>query len=199
MSVSKRLGLLLLITVIGALGAACGGGGGDATMMTVPDGYPYPVQTPTLINDRSHLAQGVVYDKYTSDPPTSGPHLFVPANWGISDLALPKEQPVHNMEHGGVVIWYNCNASVPASPPAAASGPLSTDDCATLRNSLSAIVAPAAQAGHHIVMTPYASMDSRIGLTAWGYLDKFNTFDQARVTMFINTFECKFDPEHFCG
>jgi hypothetical protein len=48
-------------------------------------------------------------------------------------------------------------------------------------------------------MTPYADMDGRIALTAWGFLDTFEEFDAARVQKFIDTFECNFDPEHFCG
>jgi hypothetical protein len=186
--------VLIGIVAVALLLAACGGGD-DSGDTGVPAGYPYPVQAITRINDRSHLAAGVVYSDYTSDPPTSGPHLYIPAPWGISDLALPKEEPVHNMEHGGVVVWYNCNASAPA--PAAA-GPLGTDDCARLRADLSSVVAPAVQSGKYVLMTPYSSMDSRIALTAWGYLDKFSEFDAARVTKFIDTFECKFDPEHFC-
>ncbi len=47
-------------------------------------------------------------------------------------------------------------------------------------------------------MTPYTLMDSRIALTAWGYLDTFEEFDEARVRAFIETFECNFDPEGFC-
>jgi hypothetical protein len=42
-------------------------------------------------------------------------------------------------------------------------------------------------------------MPRRIALTAWGILDEFDEFDGARVKLFIDTFECAYDPEHFCG
>ena len=44
---------------------------------------------------------------YTSNPPTSGPHSTNPMPFKISRTRRPKENLLHNMEHGGVVIWYN--------------------------------------------------------------------------------------------
>jgi hypothetical protein len=180
------------LTVVAAVGIVLGflflGGSGTGSAQ-VPAGYPYPVQAITRIQDRSHFPVGQTYDNYNSNPPTSGPHAAVPANWGISDVAIAKEQALHNMEHAGVVVWYNCNAQ-----PI-----LSAQDCTTLRNQLGSVVQAEVGAGKRVLMTPYAGMDQRIALTAWGFLDTFETFDQARVQKFIETFECNFDPEHFCG
>ena len=178
----------VLVIAVPVLIAACGGdddddGGG------VPVDYPYPVEQPTLIDDRSHFPVGEVYNDYTSDPPTSGPHANAPAAWGVSDLAVAKEVAIHNMEHAGVVVWYNCNAGAE---------PLSTEDCTKLRNDLGEIVQVEIVSGTMVVMTPYPAMDSRIALTSWGILDKFDEFDAERVQMFIDTFECNFDPENFC-
>jgi hypothetical protein len=92
------------------------------------------------------------------------------------------------MEHGGAVVWYNCNAAPR----------LETDACAELRNALSRVVSGALADGKSVLMTPYTGMDSHIALTAWAYLDTFGEFDEARVRMFIDTFECNFDPEGFC-
>jgi hypothetical protein len=164
------------------------GNGGDDDPDIDLSTYPYPVEAPPLIEERGHFDLGVTYDDYTSDPPTSGPHARVPANPGISDLAIPKEQAVHNMEHGDVVVWYNCNAGQP----------LSNEECAQLRNDLSQGVQAQIAAGNDVLMTPYPAMGSRIALTSWGYLDKFDAFDAARVEMFIETFECNYDPEGFC-
>ena len=44
---------------------------------------------------------------YTSVPATSGPHWETPAQWGVYPTALPEAQVVHNLEHGGIVIWYD--------------------------------------------------------------------------------------------
>jgi hypothetical protein len=176
-----------------ALVVACGGGdddGGGGDEVSVPDDYPYPVEQPDLLESRDHFPVGQVYESYTSNPPTSGPHASSPANWGVSDLAVPKEMAVPNMEHAGAVVWYDCNAGAE---------PLSTEECAELRNNLSSIVQPAVSGGQMVLMTPYPGMDSRIALTSWGVLDKFDEFDAARVRSFIDTFECHYDPEGFCG
>ena len=181
----------LLAPVLALAGvAACGGGGGgsDGGGFVVPDGYPYPVQTPEVIDDRTHMAVGQVYDGYTSDPPTSGPHTLAPAPWGISEEVLAKEVPVHNMEHAGVVVWYSCNAGEP----------LSADACAQRKNDLAAVVSPLLGEGYRVLMTQYPSMDTQIALTGWGFLDSFDEFDAARIEMFVTTFECNFDPEGFC-
>ena len=44
---------------------------------------------------------------YNSNPPTSGPHSATPMPFKVLDNPAPKENLVHNMEHGGVVVWYN--------------------------------------------------------------------------------------------
>ena len=101
---------------------------------------------------------------------------------------MAKEVAVHNMEHAGVVVWYNCQAE-----PV-----LDADACAILRNQLSQVVLQEVASGNEVLMTSYSLMAERIALTAWGYLDTFEEFDEARVRAFIDTFECNFDPEGFC-
>ena len=150
-----------------------------------PD-YPYSVQM-FVDQGHQHFPVGEVKNGYyNSNPPTSGDHAAVPATWGVHDEAVPKEQAVHNMEHGGVVVWYNCDSG---------GQPLDANGCAALKNQLMAVVKPDVDDGMFIVMTPYSEMDSRIALTAWQYLDTFDNFDAARVRAFIASFECRSGPE----
>jgi len=167
--------------------ALAGGGGSSSGVGVVRSGYPYPVQT-FADQGRDHLAVGETYGAYNSSPPTSGPHAPSPAPWGVSSVELPKEVPVHNMEHGGVVVWYNC---------AAGPQPLDQTACTQLRDRLAAIVQEAVGQKKEVLMTPYSHMDHRIALTAWRTLDSFDDFDEARVRAFIATFERKFNPEEF--
>ena len=44
---------------------------------------------------------------YNSDPPTSGWHTPELNSWGSYDYVIPDERLVHNMEDGGVVLWYS--------------------------------------------------------------------------------------------
>jgi len=155
--------------------------GGDSR----PD-YPYPVQT-FKDQGREHLPAGQTFDFYNSNPPTSGPHASQPADWGVHEEPVPKEVPVHNMEHGGVVIWYDCSAGVP----------LGDAQCQELRDQVAAVVESALADGKLVLMVPYLEMEHRIALTAWRTLDTLDEFDAARVQAFIDHYQRLFNPEGF--
>lgn len=65
-------------------------------------------ETPEL-QEPDHIGEGrklsLTPNKYSSDPPTSGEHFGLTGAWGIYDSQLQDEYAVHNLEHGGVVIW----------------------------------------------------------------------------------------------
>lgn len=102
---------------------------------------------------------------YNSDPPTSGPHTPYLAKWGIHDRPVPKEEQVHNLEDGGVIIQYKC-----------------PDGCPELVEQLEAI----ARRYDRLILAPYPGMDRRIALTAWQHLDQFDQFDEQRIVRFID-------------
>ena len=103
---------------------------------------------------------------YNSDPPTSGPHLGYIAPWGIHTRPIPLELQVHNLEDGGVVIQYNC-------------------ECPELVEKLRGIVR---KYDKHVVLAPYPAMKTRIALTAWTRLDRFEEFDEKRIVRFIEAY-----------
>jgi hypothetical protein len=39
-----------------------------------------------------------------------------------------------------------------------------------------------------LILAPYPQLDSRIALTAWTRLDKFNEFDESRIDRFIEAY-----------
>src|SRR5205807_2489667 len=106
---------------------------------------------------QEHIAVGAQHVAYNSNPPTSGPHYGDPANGGVYDRTLPDEQLVHNLEHGGIWIAYNC-----------------PDGCPELVQQLKDV------AGQYkkIVLEPRPNKDTpRINLMAWTWLDQFDDFD----------------------
>ena len=124
----------------------------------------------------------------TSNPPTSGPHAPTSARPGIygEDNSVPKENFVHNLEHAGVVLLYNCT------------------NCDDVVKKLQDTFEGYLKRGRSnaLVMTPYKEMDpDTIALISWSRLDKFavSEFDEARVRRFIEVNECRFDPESICG
>jgi len=119
---------------------------------------------PSLGN--AHISSpSVPHIPYNSDPPTSGPHTPHLAKWGIHDRPVPKEEQVHNLEDGGVIIQYNC-----------------PDGCSDLVEKLKAV----ARRYERLILAPYPGIDKRIALTAWRRLDKFNEFDEQRIIHFID-------------
>ena len=186
-------GIIAAIAVAAVVVASRGGGGSR------PD-YPYSVQT-FKDQGREHLPVGQPYDFYNSNPPTSGPHG--PAvDWGVHEEPVAKEMPVHNMEHGGVVIWYECSfvpTRIGNMPRVGQAVGRSVADpaCVELRDKLASVVESALADGKLVLMVPYQEMGHPIALTAWRTLDTLDEFDAARIQAFIDHYERLFNPEGF--
>ncbi len=108
---------------------------------------------------------------YKQSPPTSGSHWpspAAPAPWGIKDVQLPNEVVVHNLEHGGVVIFYKG---------------LTADET----NKLKDLVRLLMNNGYKkMVLEPYADMsDARVALSAWDWGLKLATYDDAQIVKFV--------------
>ena len=92
--------VLVLIFVFGGSGSSSDGG---AIGVRQPD------------DGRNHIPEGTSGGPYHSIPATSGNHWSVapsatdigsPGPWGVYATAQPQERMLHNLEHGGIVIWY---------------------------------------------------------------------------------------------
>ena len=115
---------------------------------------------------------------YKSYPPASGPHYSVqglaPVPWQTI-ATLQEGQYIHNLEHGGIVILYDCPSGA---------------DCTTLKNSLENYVnnlAPVEPQFKEIkvVLSPYSrGMRKKVALAAWDYIEFLDGYDQAEITRF---------------
>ena len=115
---------------------------------------------------------------YKFYPPASGPHFSVqgiaPVPWQTIDT-LQEGQYIHNLEHGGIAILYDCPSGA---------------DCTTLKNALENYVrnlAPVEPTYHEIkvVLTPYSrGMQKKVALVAWDYIEFLDSYDQAEITRF---------------
>jgi hypothetical protein len=130
------------------------------------------------IQGREHISPGVPHDPYTTDPPTSGPHYAQNTEAGFYNEAPADELLVHNLEHGHVIISYNCSQ-------------LSAEACQTLKDQIQDVMSRAGVSAItgtlKLVGTPRPTMDTTLALTAWGRIEKLDTFDRARVMAFIDT------------
>lgn len=124
------------------------------------------------ILERKHVPESEK-PTYNSNPPTSGSHYEKTEEWGISDKPLVVERLVHNMEHGGVIIFYKCDAK--------------TDKfCDELILKLKDITQRLTKKDRKVVLTPNENIDSKIALAAWGWLDKMEEVDEDRIWKFFS-------------
>lgn len=88
-----------------ALLAACGS---EPSSTTTPVGGSCDGML-TVEKDTSgeHVAMSTQIE-WTNNPPTSGPHYDFWAAWDRQYTELPRGHWVHNAEHGGVILLYNC-------------------------------------------------------------------------------------------
>ncbi len=122
-----------------------------------------------------HISPGQDHPPYNSVPATSGWHLgqpLAPAPWGVHINVLEDEVLIHNLEHGGVGVHYDC-----------------PDGCDELVEQLGELVKTATDRGGKMIMSPYPGMDSTISLTAWTFIDQFDFFDEDRVRDFVGAHE----------
>jgi hypothetical protein len=123
---------------------------------------------------RDHIARGQPHPPYNSDPPTSGWHWSdegAPARAGIHTTPVPDEAQVHNLEHGTIVIQYNNLTDAERDRLIK----FISDRYLNSRGPLS----------NKILVAPRPTLNTKYALTAWTWLDKFDTYDEARIADFI--------------
>jgi len=135
------------------------------------------VGQPVPDEGRNHIDPSTT-PTYKFYPPASGPHYsaqgIAPVPWQTI-ATLQEGQYVHNLEHGGMAILYDCPSGT---------------DCTTLKNSLEHYVtdlAPFDPTYHEVkvVLTPYSrGMQKKVALVAWDYIEFLDAYDQAEITRF---------------
>lgn len=83
---------------------------------------------------------------YDGKPPAGGPHSGCWGTWGVHTTPLTPERFVHNLEHGGVVLTYNCPDGCPKEVR---------------------WMHDFASTNELVVVTEYPELASRFGISAW--------------------------------
>ena len=135
---------------------------------------------------RAHIPEGQQGTGYTSVPATSGQHWSSansPGPWGVYTTAQPQEVMIHNMEHGGIVIWYQSS--------------LDADGVAALTTFVQQQIS---QAQFKVILTPWSGVDfgHPIAVTAWDWLLYLDTPDLDKIRSFLNAHYGQ-SPEPFGG
>ena len=116
-----------------------------------------------------HVSLGANTPAYNSDPPTSGWHTAELAPWGAHLEVQHDQRLLHNMEDGGVVLWY----------------PLGTPE----ENAAHVAALEEVARGYgRVVITPREGMPTRYALTAWQRLQRFEDVDREGMRAFIDAY-----------
>lgn len=147
-------------------------------------GVAIPIQQPSY---RLRAGETV---SYNSLPPTSGPYAGAGVGWGIHEMPIPNEIQVAMLRRGGVLIQYRPVES-PALPDPVAEG---------LKRLVGRWRTFEPQKYCKLLLAPYALLDKKIALTAWGRLDKFDAEEitaesERRIREFIDKLSDAYNPE----
>jgi hypothetical protein len=61
---------------------------------------------------QKHVPEGTPI-QYVNNPPSSGDHFPSPKPWGVYEQTIAPGYWVHNLEHGGIVVLYDCPQGCP--------------------------------------------------------------------------------------
>lgn len=152
-------GGLLAIAVATALAVVSLGNGSPASGQIQPDG------------GSSHIADGTEGGPYKSVPGTSGPHWGTPAQWAVYPSPLPESQAIHNLEHTGIVIWYQTDKL----------------DARSVDELTSYVRSKLSSNRFKFILSPWNGADfgAPIAVTAWRYLLYLDTVDLGQIDDFV--------------
>jgi hypothetical protein len=109
---------------------------------------------------------------YNTEPPSSGNHYPVWAAYQTYATPIPWGNLVHNLEHGAVVIVYNC--------PDGCIG-----EVAAAQAWIDALPADPSCGTNRIILAPDPTLSVRFAATAWQWTLRADCFDAAAFTQFF--------------
>ena len=125
--------------------------------------------------------------KYNSNPPTSGPHDVEWIKAGIYNSPQGEGYLVHSLEHGYIIISYNCTKLISNVKSQMSNDEISNSkECQDLKKELSDLVEE--QKIWKLIVVPRPNLDVPIAITAWTRIDKMEKVDKDRIAQFISSF-----------
>jgi hypothetical protein len=134
---------------------------------------------PHLEDATEHVQEGVDPGPFSSNPPTSGRHYGIPLKAGFyeeNDPVIQEPYPegylLHNLEHGYIVFWYNCDI-------------LDESSCTLLKSQIRATIDDFQ--ANKLIGFPWPDMDFPLVMASWGQMQTFTSFDESAAADFIRT------------
>jgi hypothetical protein len=123
---------------------------------------------------RTHVNSGEPIE-YRNNPPASGPHYPTWTRPGVYTDPQDKGYWVHSLEHGYVVILYNCPSGCP-------------DLVQQLRQFYEAAPKSSRYGYQKLVITPYTEMSHTIALVAWDHIEEMDQFSADDTLTFYKAY-----------
>ena len=171
------IGVIIAIGLVGLIGYAVW-----AAQQPEPQlGTAYPIAS------REHIQFGQQAVDHNTDPPTSGQHYDNPSEAGFYDVAPADEFMVHSLEHGYIVVYFNCTD-------------LSETACEALQTEIDDAMDRAGNSRNtgtpKLIAAPRPSMDNLVTFTSWGRLYRTDAFDAEELLTYVDLYRDK-APEPF--
>jgi hypothetical protein len=183
----------------GGTGGDGTGGGSPIVTELFPAAAPLPGETECKVTITTNLPlQGNTHHpictdlEYGTNPPSSGDHWGMWAQFRTYATAVPREMYVHNLEHGGVVMAYKCDGLCPDIAQA-------YEDAAEAHG-VDPICASSLTGAERsrIIITPDPELAEPIGLAAWRATYVATCIDPPSILDFVKAHYAK-GPENTCS
>lgn len=149
--------ILILILIIGLFSAVYWA---LSSSPKLEDDEINEVKVPIMATEHTGNTDDV---EYNSNPPTSGPHYTDwHKDWKFYDSELPIGGLIHNMEHGGIVVFYQPHLSQ------------ETKD----------LIKEFTEDEQKVIASANTEIPAPIALAAWGVYEYFDDFDEVTMNAF---------------
>lgn len=161
----------------GAAGAMGSGGAGGSIATDTDGGRCMAVEAAEPLEGAGHTNAPCEPVSYASNPPSSGTHYGIWTEFKTYDAPVPEGFWVHSLEHGAVVISYNCPGGCTAEVAAAQAmiDSLPVDPLCYPSGGTSL---------RRVVMTPDPHLTTRFAASAWGFTLRAACFDPLQFRAF---------------
>lgn len=149
---------------------------------------PVVIESPEVVSSQ-HVPEGTEIT-YASNPPSSGPHYPVWANFKEYSTPLDEGYLVHSLEHGAVALLYKCDPKSPACAP-------TIDALRKIRDSIPTDTRCSSAIRVRVILAPFPRLDVPVAAAAWGFTYKADCVDVPTLTTFVNDNYAK-SPEDIC-
>lgn len=134
---------------------------------------------PIMEDAGEHVVKGTDPGPFNSNPPTSGRHYgqeydagFYTATSPEAQVPYPEGYLGHNLEHGYIIFWYNCDL-------------LDDKDCEKLKTEIKDVMGKFS--GFKLIAFPSDSLDDPVVMVSWGQLLRFEKFNKRQASRFVST------------